>query len=64
VLRTVSTNSRTGAGLDEFEIQLVPVLLGGGVRLFEGLGAGSIEFERTRTIATGQKGSPLTDSNR
>jgi hypothetical protein len=28
------------------------VLLGGGIRLFEGLGGGSIELERTRTIAT------------
>jgi dihydrofolate reductase len=36
--------------LDEFEIHLVPILLGGGVRLFEG--AEPIELERTRTIET------------
>jgi dihydrofolate reductase len=38
--------------LDEFEIHLVPVLLGEGVRLFEWLGSEPIELERTRTIPT------------
>ncbi len=36
--------------LDEININLVPVLLGGGVRLFEHLGAGPIELEKTRVI--------------
>ena len=38
--------------LDEMQIHLVPVLLGGGVRLFEDLGLGQIDLERTRTIET------------
>ncbi len=36
--------------LDEININLVPVLLGGGVRLFEHLGTGPIELEKTRVI--------------
>jgi len=36
--------------LDEVHINLVPVLLGGGVRLFEHLGAGQIELESTRVV--------------
>jgi len=36
--------------LDEVNINLVPVLLGGGVRLFEHLGTGPIELEKTRVI--------------
>ena len=40
---------RTGL-LDEIHVDLVPVLLGGGVRLFEHLGAGPIELEITRVI--------------
>ena len=39
------------AGLvHELEIHLVPVLLGAGRRLFEGLGAGRIELERIRVV--------------
>ena len=38
--------------LDEMQIHLVPVLLGYGVRLFEDLGLGQTELERTRTIET------------
>ena len=39
------------AGLvDELEIQLVPVLLGEGRRLFDGLGPERIEFERIRVL--------------
>jgi len=38
--------------LDEIQIHLIPVLLGEGVRLFEGLGRERIELERTRTIET------------
>ena len=40
-----------GAGLlDEIHVDLVPVLLGGGVRLFDHLGAGPIELERTEVV--------------
>ncbi len=36
--------------LDEIHVDLVPVLLGGGVRLFDHLGTGPIELERTRVV--------------
>jgi dihydrofolate reductase len=36
--------------LDEIHVDLVPVLLGDGVRLFEHLGAGPIELERTQVV--------------
>jgi dihydrofolate reductase len=36
--------------LDEIHVDLVPVLLGGGVRLLDLLGAGPIELESTRVI--------------
>jgi dihydrofolate reductase len=36
--------------LDEIHVDLVPVLLGDGVRLFEHIGAGPIELESTRVI--------------
>jgi dihydrofolate reductase len=36
--------------LDEVHINLVPVLLGGGVRLFEHLGITPIELESTRVV--------------
>ena len=36
--------------LDEINIDLVPVLLGGGVRLFDHLGTEPIELERTRVV--------------
>jgi dihydrofolate reductase len=36
--------------LDEIHVDLVPVLLGGGVRLFEHLGTGPIELESTRVV--------------
>ena len=36
--------------LDEIHVDLVPILLGGGVRLFDHLGRGPIELERTRVV--------------
>ena len=36
--------------LDEIQIDLAPILLGGGVRLFDHLGAAPIELERTRVV--------------
>ena len=36
--------------LDEVHINLVPVLLGGGVRLFDHLGSAPVELERTRAV--------------
>ena len=39
------------AGLiDEFEVSVVPLLLGGGARLFDNLGGATIELEQVRTI--------------
>jgi dihydrofolate reductase len=35
---------------DEVQIHLVPILLGDGRRLFDDLGPGNIELERTRVI--------------
>lgn len=37
--------------LDELQIDLVPVLLGSGVRLFDHLGGGPIALERVRVVA-------------
>jgi len=39
--------------LDEMEIHLVPVLFGGGRRLFENLGPEHIKLERTRILEGG-----------
>jgi len=36
--------------LDEIHVDLVPVLLGDGVRLFERLGTGQIELESPRVV--------------
>jgi dihydrofolate reductase len=36
--------------LDEIHVDLVPVLLGDGVRLFDHLGTGPIELESTRVV--------------
>jgi dihydrofolate reductase len=38
--------------LDELQIHLVPILLGGGVRLFDWLGPDPVELEQTRVIAS------------
>jgi dihydrofolate reductase len=44
-------NQYLAAGLlDELELHIVPVLLGGGARLFEGLGGAEIELEQIRVI--------------
>ena len=48
--------------IDEMEIHLVPVLLGGGVRLFGDLASESFELRRIRCIETpGCDASPLRD---
>lgn len=36
--------------LDEIQIHIVPILLGGGTRLFENMGTGHVEFETTRVV--------------
>ncbi len=41
-----------GGLLDEMQIHLIPVLLGGGVRLFEDLGPEQIELRKTSSIET------------
>jgi dihydrofolate reductase len=38
--------------LDEMRIQLIPILLGGGIRLFEDLDPVGIELKRTSSIET------------
>ena len=38
--------------LDEMQIQLIPILLGNGIRLFEGLDPEGIELRRTGSIET------------
>ena len=38
--------------LDELQVHLAPMLLGGGIRLFEQLGVDQIELEGTRVIAS------------
>lgn len=46
----IAQRALTAGLLDELEIHLVPVLLGDGRRLFEHLGAGPHELERTRVL--------------
>jgi hypothetical protein len=36
--------------VDEMQIHLAPVILGGGVRLFEGVGVGGLNLEKIRVI--------------
>lgn len=38
--------------LDEIQVHVVPLLMGGGVQLFEGLGPGEASFEQIRAIAS------------
>jgi dihydrofolate reductase len=48
-------NQALKAGLvDEFELHVVPVLLGGGVRLFDQVGPDWIELERLRVVDASQ----------
>jgi dihydrofolate reductase len=47
---TVAPLALAAGLLDELEIHLVPVLLGEGRRLFDGLGSDQIELERTRIL--------------
>jgi hypothetical protein len=46
------THNLKAGSLDEMRIHLIPILLGGGVRLFEDLGLGRIELRRTSSIET------------
>lgn len=51
VMGAAMTQQFLEAGLlDELQINLVPVLLGTGVRLFEQFGAAPLELERTRVV--------------
>lgn len=51
--RPAETRVNLRAGLlDEIQINLVPVLLGAGTRLFEHLGTAPIELERTRMVGS------------
>jgi dihydrofolate reductase len=45
----VQQSLRTGL-LDELTIDLVPVVLGGGARLLDGIGSGSVELELSRVV--------------
>jgi dihydrofolate reductase len=58
--RTIGLHGATAAQqalaaglLDEIQLHLVPVLLGGGVRLFDLLGSGPVELERDRVVEAG-----------
>lgn len=58
--RTVGLHGATAAQqalaaglLDEIHVHLVPVLLGGGVRLFDLLGADQVHLERDRVVEAG-----------
>jgi riboflavin biosynthesis pyrimidine reductase len=58
--RTIGLHGATAAQqalaaglLDEIQVHLVPVLLGGGVRLFDLLGSGPVELERDRVVEAG-----------
>jgi dihydrofolate reductase len=44
-------NQYLAAGLlDELELHVVPVLLGDGARLFDGLGAAEVQLEQVRVV--------------
>jgi dihydrofolate reductase len=44
-------NQYLAAGLlDELEVHIVPVLLGGGARLFDNLGGANVELEQVRAV--------------
>jgi len=46
----VAAAALSAGGLDEVQLHLVPIVLGEGRRLFEGIGAGLNEFELTRLV--------------
>jgi dihydrofolate reductase len=46
----VAQQAMRAGPVDQIGIDLVPILLGEGIRFFNHLGAGSIELERTRVI--------------
>ena len=50
--------------LDELEIHLVPVLLGGGRRLFDGLAPEHVELERVRVLTGDGEGRTTTPATR
>jgi dihydrofolate reductase len=50
---SVATQALAAGLLDEIQIHIVPVTLGGGVRLFEGLPEGQIELEPLRVLDAG-----------
>ena len=44
-------NQYLAAGLlDELELHVVPILLGGGARLFENLGGSEVKLEQVRAV--------------
>ena len=44
-------NQYLAAGLvDEIDLSIAPVILGGGARLFEGLGRGALKLEQVRAV--------------
>jgi dihydrofolate reductase len=47
---TIARLALAGGLLDELEIHVIPVLLGQGTRLFDGLGPEHTELERTRVL--------------
>lgn len=50
---SVATQALAAGLLDEFQLHIVPLTLGGGVRLFEGLPERQIELEPTRVLDAG-----------
>jgi dihydrofolate reductase len=49
---TVAQQYLTAGLIDEVRLQLIPMLLGAGTRLFDNIGNAPVELERTRLIAT------------
>lgn len=51
---SIATQALAAGLLDEVQVHIVPVTLGGGVRLFEGLPERQIELEPTRVLSAGE----------